>query len=174
MRTDRTHTLIITIKIVSLMMILLLRLTMMIILIIKPITIIMIRITMTATTMMMIIILIRIMMMTMKILQQQQQTTTTTTAAAAAAAATTTLLTLKAAIRNNLQSPQRATRTVSITYAHVIIAQSRANPVQYIRHISRATCRVPRGTKGQLSYYLLQLLRSHSFSVYFIGFLADE
>ena len=42
--------------------------------------------------------------------------------------------------------------TVSNTHALVARAQSCANHVQNIEHLSRATCRVPSGTKGQLSY----------------------
>ena len=45
-----------------------------------------------------------------------------------------------------------APRTVSITHALVARAQSCANHVQHIERLSRVTCRVPRGTKGQLSY----------------------
>ena len=45
-----------------------------------------------------------------------------------------------------------APRTVSNTNAQVAGAQSRANHVQRIERSSRETCRVPRGTKGQLSY----------------------
>ena len=45
-----------------------------------------------------------------------------------------------------------APRTVSNTYAQVARAQSCANHVQHIARFSRTTCRVPRGTKGQLSY----------------------
>ena len=61
------------------------------------------------------------------------------------------IIALKAANRDFcylLTSP----RTVSNTYAQVARAQSCANHVQHIEHVSRATCRVPRGTKGQLSY----------------------
>ena len=39
-----------------------------------------------------------------------------------------------------------ASRTVSNTYARVARVQSRANHVQHIERLSRATCRVPRGT----------------------------
>ena len=42
-------------------------------------------------------------------------------------------------------------RTVSNTHAQVARAQSCANHVQHIELLSRATCRVPRGTMGQLS-----------------------
>ena len=84
-------------------------------------------------------------------------TTTSTTAAAAAAAAaasTTTTIALKGAIRDfyNLTAP----RTVSNSYAEVAWAQSCANHVQHIERLSRATCSVPRGTKGQLSYWVSQ------------------
>ena len=41
---------------------------------------------------------------------------------------------------------------VSNTYAQVPMAQLCANHVQHIRHLSRTTCCVPYGTKGQLSY----------------------
>ena len=43
-------------------------------------------------------------------------------------------------------------RTVSNTNALVARAQSCANHVQHIERLSRAACRVPRDTKGQLSY----------------------
>ena len=49
------------------------------------------------------------------------------------------------------QSPHCA-RTVSSTWAQMAVAQSCANHVQHIGRSSR-TC-VPRGTKGQLSYYV--------------------
>ena len=42
--------------------------------------------------------------------------------------------------------------TVSNTYAQVPQAQSCANHVQHIERLSRATCSVPIGTKGKLSY----------------------
>ena len=45
-----------------------------------------------------------------------------------------------------------APRTVCNTYAQVARAQLSANHVQHIGPSPRATCRVPRGTKGQLSY----------------------
>ena len=45
-----------------------------------------------------------------------------------------------------------APRTVSNAYVQVARAQSSANHVQHIERLSRATCRVPLGTKGQLSY----------------------
>ena len=45
-----------------------------------------------------------------------------------------------------------APRTVSDMYVQVAKAQLCANHVQHIERLSRASCRVPRGTKGQLSY----------------------
>ena len=42
--------------------------------------------------------------------------------------------------------------TVSNTYAPVALTQSCANLVQHIERLSCATCRWPRGNKGQLSY----------------------
>ena len=45
-----------------------------------------------------------------------------------------------------------ARRTVSNTYPPVARVQLCANHVQHIERLSRATCRVPRGTKGQLRY----------------------
>ena len=58
------------------------------------------------------------------------------------------IITLKGAIRDfyNLL------RTVSNTYAQLAREQSCANHVQHIERLSRATCSVPLGTKGQLSY----------------------
>ena len=61
-----------------------------------------------------------------------------------------TIIALKGANRdfyNLLTAP----RTVSNTYAQVARAQSFANRVQHIERLSRATCSVPLGTKGQLS-----------------------
>ena len=49
---------------------------------------------------------------------------------------------------NLLAAPQ----TVSNTYAQVAKVQLCANHVQHIERLSRTTCRVPLGTKGQLSY----------------------
>ena len=45
-----------------------------------------------------------------------------------------------------------APRTVSNMNAQVARAQSCANHVQHLERLSRATCSVPLGTKGQLSY----------------------
>ena len=45
-----------------------------------------------------------------------------------------------------------ALETVSNMYAQVARVQSCANHVQHIERLSRATCRAPRGTNGQLSY----------------------
>ena len=69
-------------------------------------------------------------------------TTTTTT--------TTIITAFKGAVRDFLQSP-RYGRTVPNTYAQVAKAQSCENHVQHIGCLSRATCCVPLGTKGQLS-----------------------
>ena len=54
--------------------------------------------------------------------------------------------------------------TVSNMYALVAWAQLCVNHVQHIERLSRATCRVPRGTKGQLSYYVWQSLNRIYFS----------
>ena len=51
-----------------------------------------------------------------------------------------------------------APRNVSNTHVLVARAQSCANHVQHIERLSRATCRVPRGTKGQLRLFVLQIL----------------
>ena len=59
--------------------------------------------------------------------------------------------TLKSANRD-FYSLLAALRTVSNTYAQVARAQPCANYEQHIERLSRATCRVPRGTKGQFSY----------------------
>ena len=45
-----------------------------------------------------------------------------------------------------------ALRTVSNMYTQVARTQSCANHMQHIERLSRATCSVPLGTKGQLSY----------------------
>ena len=47
-----------------------------------------------------------------------------------------------------------ALRTVSNKYTKVAKAQPRAIHVQHMRSSSRVVYRVPRGTKGQLSYYV--------------------
>ena len=73
---------------------------------------------------------------------------------------TTVIIALKGAIRdfcNLLTAP----RTFSNTHAQVVMAKSCANHVQHIERLSRATCRVPRGVKGQLS--CLTESESHSF-----------
>ena len=73
------------------------------------------------------------------------------------------IIALKAANRdfyNLLTAPQ----TVSITYAQVTRAQSCANHVQHIERLWRATCRVPRGTKGQLNYCVWQCWNRNYFS----------
>ena len=89
---------------------------------------------------------------------------TTTTAAAATTTTTTTttitmtiiiiiiIIALKGAIRDFFGNLFIAPRTVSNTYAQVARAQSSANYVQRKERLSRATCRVPCCTKGQLSY----------------------
>ena len=45
-----------------------------------------------------------------------------------------------------------ALRTVSNMYAQVVKAQSCANHMQHVERLSHATCDVPHGMKGQLSY----------------------
>ena len=57
-----------------------------------------------------------------------------------------TIITINDSNNNFLQSPHCA-RTLSDTCAQVARAQSCANHVQDIERLSRATCRVPRGTK---------------------------
>ena len=52
-----------------------------------------------------------------------------------------------------------ALRSVSNTYAQVSRSQSCANHVQHIGRLSRATCRVSRGMKGQFSYEVRQSLK---------------
>ena len=51
-----------------------------------------------------------------------------------------------------------APRTVSSTYAQVVRAKSCAIHVQHIERLSRATYRVSRDTKGQLSYLVDRVL----------------
>ena len=60
------------------------------------------------------------------------------------------IIALKGAIRYFYSLPT-APRTLSNTHAQVVLAQSCANHVQHIQHLSCATYRVPLGTKGQLS-----------------------
>ena len=57
---------------------------------------------------------------------------------------------------NRIQRQLTAPRTVSSTHAQVARAQSCANHVQHIERLSRATCRVPLGKKGLLSYQVWQ------------------
>ena len=57
------------------------------------------------------------------------------------------IIALKSILRDLLTAPQ----TVCNTHPQVAPAQSCANHVQHIERLSRTT-RVPRGTKGQLSY----------------------
>ena len=90
---------------------------------------------MTTTTMMMMMV----MMMMMMIIIITTITTTTTT---------TITKILKGAFGDFLLI---GPRTVSSTYPQVAKAQSCANHVEHIKRLSRATCRVPRGKKGQLS-----------------------
>ena len=59
---------------------------------------------------------------------------------------------LKGAVRDFYNLPT-APRTVSSMHA---LVQSCANHVQHIKCLSCATCRVPCGTKGQLSYQVWQ------------------
>ena len=66
---------------------------------------------------------------------------------------------------NLLTAPQ----TVSNTYAQVAKAQLGENHVQHIERLSQATCCVPVGTKGQLSYQIWQELKSHLSKRYFTG-----
>ena len=61
------------------------------------------------------------------------------------------IIALKGTIRD-LYNLLTAQRTVSNNYAQVAVTQSCANHVQYTERLSHATCRAPRGTKGQLSY----------------------
>ena len=84
--------------------------------------------TTTTTTMMMMIKMMMMMMMKMMMM--------------------TTIIALKGAVPdfyNILTAP----RTVSTLKWPV--TESCANQVQCIEHLTRATCRLPRGTKGQLS-----------------------
>ena len=71
---------------------------------------------------------------------------------------------LKGAIRDFFYSLLTAPRTVSNTYAQVTRTQSCANHVQHIEHSSRATCRGPLDTKGQLSCWVSQSLNGIHFS----------
>ena len=61
------------------------------------------------------------------------------------------IIALKGAIRD-FHNLLTAPRTVSNTYAQVALARSCAGHVQHIERLSRATCSVLLGTKGQLSY----------------------
>ena len=82
----------------------------------------------------------------------------------------TKLIALKGAVQDFFYNLLTAPRTVSNTYALVGRTQSGTNHVQHIERLSRATCRVPRGTKGQLMQLLnLTELKSHLFSLYLNG-----
>ena len=61
------------------------------------------------------------------------------------------IIELKGAIRD-FYDVITAPRTVSTTHAQVTRAQSCTNHVQHTERSSRAKCRVPLRTKGQLSY----------------------
>ena len=61
------------------------------------------------------------------------------------------IIAFKGAIRDFFYNLLTAPRTVSNMYTQVSRAQSCANHVQHIERLSRATCSVPLGTKGQLS-----------------------
>ena len=63
------------------------------------------------------------------------------------------MIAMKGEIRD-LYNLLTAPRAVTNTYAQVVMAGSCANHVQYIERLSRAACRVPCGTKGQLSCYV--------------------
>ena len=71
------------------------------------------------------------------------------------------MIAFKGALRDFLYNLLIAPRTITNTYAQVAKAQSSANHVQHIERLSRATCRVPLGTKGQLSFFSLTELKSH-------------
>ena len=60
------------------------------------------------------------------------------------------IIALKGTI-SDLYNLLTALRTVSSAYAQMARAQSCANHVQHIERLSRATCSVPLGSKGQLS-----------------------
>ena len=88
------------------------------------------------------IIIIVMMMIEIMIIITTTATTTTRTII---------MIAFKGAVRDFLQSSHCASNCLH-TYAQVAKAQSYANHVQHIERLSRATCRVPLGTKGQLSY----------------------
>ena len=64
-----------------------------------------------------------------------------------------------------LQSPHCAANCLQHARAHAC-----ANHVQHIERLSRATCRMPRGTKGQLSYSVWQIVnRIHFRLLYWLN-----
>ena len=84
------------------------------------------------------------------------------------------MIAMKGAIRG-FYSIFTAPRTVSNTYSLVAQAQSCANHVQHIERLSWATCRVPRGTKGQLRYWVWRSWNRICFSFILLAEpLADE
>ena len=80
-----------------------------------------------------------------------------------------TIIAFKGAIRDFLQSPHSA-RTVTNTHAQVAQAQSCANHVQHIDHLSHARVML-RATWYEGTAQLLSLtqLKSHLFELYFVG-----
>ena len=62
------------------------------------------------------------------------------------------MITLKGTIQDFFNDLLIVLRTVFNMYAEVARAQSCANHMQHIKHLSRATCYVPCATKGQLSH----------------------
>ena len=90
-----------------------------------------------------------IMIITMMMMRRRRRRTTTTT--------TMMIIMIIIALKGTdrdffLYKVLTLPRTVSNTCAQVARAQKCANHVQHIARSSRATCRVSRGTKGQLSY----------------------
>ena len=62
------------------------------------------------------------------------------------------MIALKGSIRDLFCNLLIVPRTVSNTYTQMARAQSCASHVLHIEHLSRATCRLPHGAKGQLGF----------------------
>ena len=83
------------------------------------------------------------------------------------------IIALKGAIWD-FYNPLTMPWTVSNMYAQVAHAQQCVNHMQHIRCSSHATHRVPRDTKGQLSYHVWQSLKSYLFLLHFTGWTINQ
>ena len=124
---EKPHTVQIIMMMMKMMMMMMMKMMMMMMMMMMMILIIIIMIMMMMMMMMMMMIIIIIIIVIIIIVA------------------------LKSPNRDSFYFLLTAPRTVSNTYAQVAWAPSCANHVQHIQRLSRATCHVTRGTKGQLS-----------------------